>query len=175
MYLYWDDSYLYYAVVTGFPIGSTEQGYRCGDLAFNFANQGFKYGIEIPGDDSFQKGAMYDVKEWGKGLNNWGGGAYYGGAYVGAPTNMIQVNSKITDSDMLTYKYTGLQDHYIVEGSIRHSYFGSDWGKPFVAHLTETCGNDVIEVNAHVPEPSTVAMIIMGLFGAGMIRRKFNS
>ena len=54
--------------------------------------------------------------------------------------------------------------------SIALASFGvvSDWG----FHYAMTCGNDVIEGGAAVPEPATGAMLIMALGGAAALKRR---
>ena len=46
-------------------------------------------------------------------------------------------------------------------------------GNEFGLHWTMQCGNDVIEGQAHAPEPATIILLVAGLVGlAGALRRK---
>lgn len=165
MYATYDNNNLYFAIVTGKSPG-TDLGYRPGDIAFDFGNDGsYEYGIETTGAN---QGNLYSVNSWGTGL--WG---------TGDPTEMTG-NPLLLGSGSLVYNMLTvggnplyLGDHYVIEGYIPLSLFGSNWSRGFKMSWTETCGNDVISMNVHTaPEPATMALFGMGLAGLGVLRRR---
>ncbi|MFA5145934.1 MAG: PEP-CTERM sorting domain-containing protein [Candidatus Omnitrophota bacterium] len=178
MYTYFDNTNLYFAVVTGFPFTGLN-GIRPGDIAIQFGAKtaAYTYGIETTGNGGFSKGTLYDVKTWGLGEKNWGiwngNNANYN-AYLGAPTEILAINGTIwtPGTTNIMYSYYGPK-RYIIEGYVPVSAFGDNWthNYDFRVHWTETCGNDFIEVDGKVaPEPATMALVAFGL--AGFVARK---
>ncbi|MCX5666169.1 MAG: PEP-CTERM sorting domain-containing protein [Candidatus Omnitrophica bacterium] len=178
---------LYFAVVTGFPIGTTHDGNRAGDIAFKFGNSTYAYGIETTGDGGRVKGGLYKVTDWGQGYNYWGswGGhsGWYGGVYAGAPTEILTTDATwtpYTDGglNLNYYNYQNGNYHYIIEGYVPKIAFGDAWSHndTFTMHWTETCGNDFGELKGVcTPEPATMSLLGLGLFGIlGFRRKKIN-
>lgn len=172
MYLDFDATNLYFAIVTGFP-STGKDGVRSGDIAFDFGlDNSYEYGIETTGNGGFTKGSLYSVSNWGKGLNNWGYGTI---GYLGAPTEMLNAELLYnpTETNLVynkTYYGTNSKgNHSVIEGYIPYSYFTADWGKPLRVHWTMTCGNDYINLDipavSPVPEPGTLILFGSGLFG----------
>jgi hypothetical protein len=180
LYTYHNDTDFYFALVTGFrPEG--RQGYAPGDLAIDFGSDGtYEFGIETTGNNGLTKGALYSGITWGKGLKNWGkwnGINANFNDYLGYPTEIESATDTEYTPAFQNLYYTAYDsDRYIIEGVIPHSYFEDYWEHAaiFTVHWTETCGNDVIELDGKVtPEPATFAMMILGLFGF-FVKKKVN-
>ncbi|MCB1735887.1 MAG: PEP-CTERM sorting domain-containing protein [Gammaproteobacteria bacterium] len=148
IYLDYDSTYLYYAVVTGRPEGVSQ--YPSGDIAFDFGSDGsWEYGIETRGNNGYNKGDLVQV-------SNWALGAIYpeagvteiqGGSVVSS--NDFVYGSKITDIGQYTY-YSD-DDHYVMEGRIALSDFSLYAGQNFTVHWTMGCGNDEIHLASTLP------------------------
>ena len=184
MYLTWDSTTLYLALVTGFPNtgAGIEQGgtsYSAGDIAIDFGIDGtYEYGVEI-GNHS----ASYAHPNSWWGFSGDIGGVYKGitwkysewPGYEDVPLNMHYTVPQPTlagNASGFTYVNTypnidPLYDHWVVETSIPKSVFGSDWNGHLRVSWTETCGNDIAA--AASPEPMSIA-----LFGIGALAALFN-
>jgi len=180
MYVYYDNTNLYFAVVTGFPPGGL-YSYQPGDIAIRFgSSSSYKYGVETTSNGGFTKGALYDVKTWGQGYDNWGvwnGHDANYNAFLGAPTEILTINGTIWTPGItnLTYSQYYGTSRYIIEGYVPVSQFGSDWAMDnnFRLHWTETCGNDFIIVDGKItPEPASTSLLALGLGGLFRARKK---
>lgn len=187
MYLTWDDTNLYIALVTGFPnspTGVLDNGkyYSAGDVAIDFGIDGsYEYGLEI---GSHSPEYAYPNSWWA--FNGTVGGVYDGITWKMSEDGTFPINMHYTEPNPnlagmasgfaylnTYYNADSLYDHWAVEASIPRSTFGTNWDTHLRVMWTETCGNDIAA--AASPEPMSMALLGGGLFallGSRLRKRK---
>lgn len=191
IYVDWDSSYFYYAVVTGLPENGMQ--YPAGDIAFDFgANGSYELGIETLTTSSVDnnghtskngvdysagtQGGLYDVSSWSHAVH-----------YTSADPVQIAAGTLLDTGD-LVYSSTAVTNlgqyssdgHYVIEGRIAMSNFSAYLGQDFNVHWTMNCGNDEIILTgstltpeSSIPAPGTVGLIGLAMLGmAGVVRRR---
>jgi hypothetical protein len=154
-----DGDKFYIAIVTGMPMGGYG-GELPGDIFLDLGNNNI-YGIKTIGAD---KGKLF------KGAS-WNDSPYWPASKFTTMISGTGTDLGLIDDYFYGYTYaTG--EHYVLEMAISTSLFGSDWQNKAILQWTETCGNDVIGLTVHTPEPATMIMMGIGLLGAGALRRR---
>lgn len=175
LYVDWDGSNLYLALITGHnPLEQDGRGtFAPGDFAIDFgANGSYEFGLETTGNHGNTLGGVYANVAWGQGL--WGpknqgptsvlSGDLVGQAVLGVSTAWSQ-NIGIHANDK----------HYFYEAAIPLDVFGGYWreGDLIEVHWTMNCANDSIRADppiSNVPEPGTLALLPLGMLGLIALR-----
>jgi len=174
IYFDYDNDYAYIAIVTGFPQSGRDYGgyyFYPGDIALDFGIDGsYEYGIITSSNRpsyalSGSPGYVYKVTSWATAYEGTHPGIWHG---VSDPTVIKGGEQKRNVS--LYYKSAG-DEHYVIETSVPLNIFGDDWQIPLRIHWTETCGNDYLNLDV-IPEPSSIFLLSLGLFGLGSLLRK---
>ncbi len=179
IYLDYDSTYLYYAVVTGRQ--QSETSLPSGDIAFDFNNNGTsELGIETRGNNGYSTGDLVQVSSWSL------GNPYPQSGVAEILSGSTQTNTDFAYSTTPTqnigqFTTNGYEDHYIMEGRIALSEFSLYAGQNFTVHWTMGCGNDEIHLSPgftipnsgnSVPLPATSWMFGAALIGLVGLRRK---
>jgi hypothetical protein len=174
IYLDWDSTHLYFAVVTG---RSEDQSvYPSGDLAFDFGNNGqFEIGIETRGNNGFNKGDLVAVSDW-----------QIAHPHPEAGPTEINAGALLSSNDLIysANPVTGIGEwkwdsHFVIEGSVALADFALFAGEDFTVQWTMGCGNDLIALSVDgglpgtsVPEPAPVLLMAGSLMLLAVMRRR---
>jgi len=182
LFVNFDDDYMYVALTNSFGMSITSVSYGAtyyqGDIFFGFGGEINTFAIDV------STGNLVAVQAWDY-IQNLDG-SYYDdltireriGAYeaVSSPT-LGSANQVLTfwdglEADPLIPDATG-GDTYVFEWKIDRSLLGWDGVSDIFFHTTLGCGNDLIEYDfGAIPEPGTMILLGLGLFGAGIVARR---
>lgn len=187
MYMKWNSSHLYVAMVTGHnpatvnnPAGNT---YGRGDFAFDFNLDGtWDFGFATANRaGGIVQGSLYSTTN-----ANWAYGLWSSSGVQGPSTDATALTGG-TLASLGSLVISGVQanmgalggNHWIYELAIPVSAFGSLWGalgpkEAFDVTWTELCANDVIRLDppvSSVPVPGTAGLALVGMLGLGLRRR----
>ncbi len=185
---------LYIAIVTGRAPG-TNVKYPGGDIAINLGWRGgnddsFEFAIVTQDHDDYTAGDVVAVDEWFYGL--WTGANAYDPAntngYKRAHPVAVKSGTRKGEAELVykkgSYGGASLKDrigpysgeHYVIEVEVDLDLLGLDVsGDPFLAHWTEWCANDWIQVDpdpGQIPAPPALALLGLGFGLLGLRHRR---
>jgi len=174
MYFDIEGDYVYIAIVTGYKDGVG--GYKAGDIAIDFGNDGtYDYGIITTGAN---KGKIYKDVTWTDCKYFADGNPSNVNTSLSAPLLDGDGNPVVTELEYVKGPRAHSTNdwwHYVIETRIDLDYwlaYPPEHG--FTIHWTMSCGNDVLNLVV-TPEPSSLVLLlagIFGFFGSGFAKRK---
>jgi hypothetical protein len=146
------------------------------DIALKFGSSvAYQFGIKTMDANSDETtgigtaGQLYSVTGWNDAI-------YYS---EGNPTTLYAGSPLGTLAFSYTNVTSGSVPRYFIETAIPLNTAGMDWTQGLKIHWTQTCGNDVLDLNVDgfippenvVPEP--ISMTLFGLGAGAMVLRRF--
>ncbi len=173
-----DSDNAYIAIITGlrkegvnppgnsYPPDGDAHKFKPGDIGIDVDGiNGYEYGIDI--DNSH----LYAVNNWQTSVYSWV-----------ENSNPWIINTWDTDKGIVPFVYSDNQNtHYVLETKIPLNLLGlnANYGDPIKQikiHWGMECGNDylnlIADVNPVTPEPTTLALLGLGLLGLAGLKRK---
>lgn len=189
LYLDWDSSRLYVAIVTGLSPTTVHNpaanSYGAGDILIDFGGGGFDFGLVLTNIAGLSKGGLYSVSSLNYGL--WSASGVTGPAPNPYPV-AVKTGSNVASTQLVysTTSFTGMgskptDKHYVIEASIPVSAFGAAWGpngpaQDMTVWWGAYCANDIISdgigASNQVPEPGSLVLAVLGLAGLAGLRRR---
>jgi len=178
-----DSTYLYIAIITGFPEAGLRSNdwnnphFEAGDIAIDIDNDGvYEYAVDTSnndsnnrGNDAFSKGHLYRVSEW------------YDVYYHSYPYDFSEADpfaiAQGEDKGSVDFAYSSnpINGHYVIEVAIPLVSLNLSYQDQLKIHWTMECGNDYLTLEADVdspsgggpvvPEPTTLALAAVGFIG----------
>jgi hypothetical protein len=187
---------LYIAMATGHNPNTLNSGnnYGAGDFAIDFGRNGsFEVGINVkPGWDTFgESGGVYKVDEWHYGIWDSNGNqtnptssnynpnllhptSIKSGDWLGQSQLFYTTKETTTAAQRKGYGEWAQHEHYFYEIALDTQLLrDAGWmGESFDVHWTMNCANDAISADppGSVPEPGTLALMLLGLTGVMSLR-----
>jgi hypothetical protein len=179
IYLTWDNTNLYVALITGHDPStldnSSQNTFGPGDFALGFWNgigaPTYSYGVEVTGNFG-QKGGIYQVSNWSK-------SQYWGGNYItsiAAGTKVGMSALAISANPVTGIGIGPISDrHWVYELSAPLSAFNFNAGDKLSVYWTMNCANDMIEVDPPVGVDEPPVWALLGLTLPTMFWRRRRS
>jgi PEP-CTERM motif len=182
LFVAFDANYLYVALANSFGMSATSLSWGStfyqGDIFFGYGGEKNTYAIDV------STGNFVSVDLWT--YIERKPGSYYANSAICNRVGAYNVvfgdilggaNQSLTfwdglESAPMTPDPTG-GDTYVFEWKIDRGLLGWDGASDIFFHTTLGCGNDLIEYTyTGIPEPSTMILLGLGLFGAGLFARR---
>lgn len=185
-----DDDYMYVAMTNSFGMDVVSPAwgttFRQGDVFFGFGGEKNTFAIDVSTGNLVEVGAWDYIQDIG--------GSYYDDEYLRERVGAFEVTQGLdlgTASQTMTF-WENLEydpfyapdgpltppegvsgDTYVFEWKISRNLLNWDGTSEIFFHTTLGCGNDLIEyVHGAIPEPTTMVLLGLGLFGAGILARR---